>query len=172
MNMQNVHIKTMTHPDQLLLEFSKALTQTARAYVNAANKVANSFGLSHATAWPVLLISRYGDGQRPGMIAEALGLDPASLVRSIDQLVTSGLVLRHDDPNDRRAKLLSLTDAGKTCAAALEEALRPFRQELLGDIDTEAIDTTLRTLQALKSRITQSTSAPAISAITPSQVPE
>jgi MarR family transcriptional regulator for hemolysin len=78
------------------------------------------FELSHASAWPIVMISRLGDGARPGQVADAVGIEPPSLVRIIDQLVNGGLVLRQDDPSDRRAKTLSLTAAGKRIAERLE----------------------------------------------------
>jgi MarR family transcriptional regulator for hemolysin len=136
--------------DRLLMNVTMTLTQASRAYISSANKVASGFDLSHATAWPILMISRLGDNVRPGMIAEALGLEAASLVRVIDQLVDAQLVDRHDDPNDRRAKILRLTATGQARAAQLEEALLPFRRNLFNNIPQSDIDACLRTLQAIK----------------------
>jgi MarR family transcriptional regulator for hemolysin len=136
--------------DRLLMNVTMTLTQASRAYISSANKVAGGFDLSHATAWPILMISRLGDNVRPGMIAEALGLEAASLVRVIDQLVDAQLVDRHDDPNDRRAKILRLTTTGRARAAQLEEALLPFRRALFEDIPQSDIEACLRTLQAIK----------------------
>src|SRR2546425_638643 len=86
-------------------------------------------GMSGATAMP------NAGGVRPGAIADALGLEPPSLVRVIDQLVEAGLVERHDDVSDRRAKTLHLTAAGRQCATRLETALIPFRRNLFESID-------------------------------------
>ncbi len=145
----------MDPSDRLLLSVTMTLTQAARAYISAANKVAGSFDLSHATAWPILLISRIGNGVRPGVIAEALSLEAASLVRVIDQLVESGLVVRTDDPNDRRAKILSLTAAGQSRATQLESTLIPFRRAMFAHIPQADIDACLRTIQAIKANATQ-----------------
>lgn len=142
--------------DRTLLAVTMSLTQASRTYIAAANKVAGNFGLSHATAWPLLMISRIGDGIRPGMIADALGLDPASLVRVVDQLVETGLITRDDDPHDRRAKLLTLTREGTSRAAALEAALLPFRRDLFDGISPEDIAACLHTLQRIKTNIAHS----------------
>src|SRR5438445_12362550 len=109
----------MQSSDHTLMRLTTALTQVARAYKSAANKMSSDFELSHATAWPILMISRLGDGVRPGAVADALGLEPPSLVRVIDQLIDAGLVERQDDASDRRAKTLHLTATGRQCATRL-----------------------------------------------------
>jgi MarR family transcriptional regulator for hemolysin len=135
--------------DEALMGLTMTLTHVARAYKAAADKMAASFGLSHATAWPIVMIGRLGDGVRPGTVADALGLEPPSLVRVIDQLVESGLIERHDDPADRRAKTLHLSAKGRTCASGLEKALIPFRRQLFGNLDPADIAACERVLSSL-----------------------
>lgn len=120
--------------DQELMRLTMALTAVSRSYKAVADQVASGFGLSQATAWPVVMIARLGDGVRPGALAEALGLEPSSLVRVIDQLIASGLVERREDESDRRARTLHLTERGRDCAARLEQALVPFRRTLFDGI--------------------------------------
>jgi MarR family transcriptional regulator for hemolysin len=82
-------------------------------------------------------------------VADAVGIEPPSLVRIIDQLVAAGLVLRQDDPSDRRAKTLTLTSAGKNIAERLEKALAPFRRDLFKGMPQADIETTVRVLVQL-----------------------
>lgn len=135
--------------DQTLMGLTMTLTHVARAYKSAADKMAGDFDLSHATAWPIVMIGRLGDGVRPGAVADALGLEPPSLVRVIDQVVDAGLVERHDDASDRRAKTLHLTAKGRQCATRLEKALIPFRRNLFESIDKSDIAACARVLAAL-----------------------
>lgn len=140
--------------DQTLMQLTATLTHASRAYKAMADKVASQYSLSQATALPVLILGRLGqDGVRPGVLAEALGLEASSLVRVIDLLIENGLVERHEDPQDRRAKLLQLTADGKTRAAQMEEALIPFRRNLFAEFDQADIDTCLRVLTGLQSKI-------------------
>lgn len=149
-------------PDQTYKLLATALTQASRAYRAGADKVAAEYGLSEATGLPVLLLGRFGgNGVRPGVLADALGLEPSSLVRVIDQLIEAGLLLRHDDPVDRRAKILSLTDAGKHTASLMESALIPFRQSVFGAFAPADIEACLRVLAALPAAITDSDAASA-----------
>jgi len=135
--------------DKTLMTLTQTLIHVGRAYKGAADGLTADFELSHASAWPVLMISRLGDGVRPGIVADAVGIEPPSLVRIIDQLVAAGLVLRKDDPSDRRAKTLSLTAEGKRMAERLEKALAPFRRELFKDMPPADVEATVRVLTRL-----------------------
>jgi MarR family transcriptional regulator for hemolysin len=139
----------MSSYDKTLMSLTHTLIHSARAYKSAADALSADFELSHASAWPIVMISRLGDGARPGQVADAVGIEPPSLVRIIDQLVNSGLVLRQDDPSDRRAKTLSLTAAGKRMAERLEKALVPFRRELFKDMAQADVEATVRVLMKL-----------------------
>jgi len=133
--------------DQTLIQLTATLTHAARAYKSMADKVASKYSLSQATALPVLILGRLGqDGVRPGVLAEALGLEPSSLVRVIDLLIDSGLIERREDPQDRRAKILQLTADGKARAAQMETALMPFRRGVFAGLDPADIAACLHVL--------------------------
>lgn len=46
-------------------------------------------------------------------LANHLGVTMAAVSQLLDPLIATGLVLRSENPNDRRMKLLALTDQGK-----------------------------------------------------------
>lgn len=143
----------MTPYDKTLMSLTHTLIQVGRSYKSAADLMTADFHLSHASAWPVLMISRMGDGVRPGKVAQAVGIEPPSMVRLIDQLIDSGLVLKQDDPTDRRAKALFLTEEGKRVAERLEEALLPFRRELFSHIAPADVEACLRVLNQLNAQL-------------------
>jgi MarR family transcriptional regulator for hemolysin len=151
----------MQNFDHTLMNLTMSLTRVARAYKSAADKMAADFGLSQATAWPVVMIGRLGDGVRPGAVADALGLEPSSVVRVIDQLVGAGLVERYEDANDRRAKTLHLSAEGRRCAAQLEKALIPFRRKLFDGVDRTDIDACARVFDVLDTAIMRFGESPA-----------
>jgi MarR family transcriptional regulator for hemolysin len=136
--------------DQTLSSLTAALTLSSRVYRAAADKVAADYGLSQATGLPVLVISRFGEnGVRPGVLAETLSLEASSMVRVVDQLIESGLLERHDDPHDRRAKILRLTEEGEKTAELMDQALRPFRRKLFGAFEPADVEACLRVLAGL-----------------------
>jgi MarR family transcriptional regulator for hemolysin len=141
--------------DQTLMQLTATLAVTARAYRAAVDKVAADYGLSQATGLPVLLIGRQGGGVRPGVLADAIGLEASSLVRLVDHLIELGLLERRDDPQDRRAKILELTVAGKKTADLLEQALFPFRRELFRGVAHADAETCLRVLDGLNTNLSR-----------------
>ena len=136
----------MSSYDKTLMSLTHTLIHVARSYKSAADTLTADFELSHASAWPLLMISRLGDRVRPSQVADAVGIEPPSLVRIIDQLVAAGLVLRQDDASDRRARILALTPEGTHMAARLEKALIPFRRELFKDMPQADVEAAVRVL--------------------------
>ena len=64
-------------------------------------------------------------------LAALINFDRPTLTGVIDRLEAKGLVLRQPDPNDRRARLLFLTDEGLTVLAAADRAAHESRDVLL-----------------------------------------
>ncbi len=135
--------------DQTLMNLAMSLTRISRAYKSAADRLASQFGLSHATAWPVIMIGRLGDGVRTGAVADALGLDPSSLVRVVDQLIEAGLVLRQNDASDRRARNLHLSVQGRELAEQLEATLVLFRRQVFKGATQADLDACQRVFERL-----------------------
>lgn len=77
--------------------------------------------------WAVLNRLWENDGKTQSDLAIATFKDHANITRMIDLLEKKGLVLRQDDPQDRRSKLIYLTEEGK----ALQEKLLPLAREVL-----------------------------------------
>ncbi|MDX6366975.1 MAG: hypothetical protein QOK30_2051 [Nocardioidaceae bacterium] len=62
-----------------------------------------------------LLAALDTDGpQRMGHLAHRLGVVPRTITPMVDALEEGGLVTREDDPDDRRATMLRITDAGRS----------------------------------------------------------
>jgi len=131
----------------------------SRAYRSAADKALADFGMSQATAWPVILTGRLGDGVRQGALAEALGVEGPSLVRVLDQLVAAGMIERREDPQDRRAKTIHLTEAGQVLRERVESVLVRLRRQLFDGASDADIEVCLRVFDSLKTALGRQTAA-------------
>jgi DNA-binding MarR family transcriptional regulator len=78
-------------------------------------------------------------------LAEHLGITKQATSELVEHLVQSGYLIRAPDPDDRRARLLVLTDRGHACTRAAQEAA--------GDV-VERWDTKLTREQQLSLRST------------------
>jgi len=127
------------------------ITNVARLWRRTANERLDRCGLSHAMAMPLLALWQLGGEARQGAVAEQAGLEGPSLVRLIDLLVAEGLVARREDPSDRRAKILSLTEDGEVRMRTINTVLAELRHELvslIGDEELETASAVLRQIQA------------------------
>lgn len=67
------------------------------------------------------VLARHGT-MRSGALAEHLRIAPRSGTEVVDALAARALVVRTPDPDDRRATLVALTDAGLEVAGAIRAA--------------------------------------------------
>ena len=88
--------------------------------------------------------------------ARTLGLARQSVQRVADVLEAEGLVAYRDNPDHRRARLVSLTDDGRAALAAIQAAQRPWADALgsaVGARDLRQAAAVLdRVIQALATR--------------------
>ncbi|MBM7049656.1 MULTISPECIES: MarR family winged helix-turn-helix transcriptional regulator [Rhizobium] len=130
--------------------FTANLLSTGRQWRRVVDLALSSYGLSEAAAAPLLWIGRLGGGVRQVVLATYVGIEGPSLVRLLDQLESMGLVIRKDDPTDRRAKGLWLTAEGEVLASHMEDALDTLRGRILANVDKADIEAAIRVLKAFE----------------------
>jgi DNA-binding MarR family transcriptional regulator len=81
-------------------------------------------------------------------LAERLAADPPYATLIVDDLQERGLVQRKPHPEDRRAKLVQLTAAGRAAAARADEILDD-PPAALHDVPAEDLAAVLRVLERL-----------------------
>ncbi|MBF5004846.1 MarR family winged helix-turn-helix transcriptional regulator [Diaphorobacter caeni] len=139
--------------EDALLKLTRSMGFCNARYVPIANKAVAHLGLSEASTWPLLAVSRYGDGLRQGVIADILGIKAPSLTRPLDYLEDAGLIERRDDPVDGRAKTLHLTHQGRELTHQIEAALKTLRHELFRGASDADVEACLRVFSALEDRM-------------------
>ncbi|MEP4768730.1 MAG: MarR family winged helix-turn-helix transcriptional regulator [Roseibium sp.] len=76
-------------------------------------------------------------GQRQAAIAEAMYIEPMTLVGYLDSLQKAGLIKRCPDPDDRRAKLIQLTAEADPVLERIGIALKSVRSKALDGVPVE-----------------------------------
>lgn len=140
----------MTQDASLQFELTTNLLRIGRIWRKHVRAHINTHGISEACAHPLLAIGRLGNGVRQGPVAEEVGMEGPSLVRLLDQLCECGFVERREDPADRRAKTLWLTERGSSVMANIEGDLVALRAQVLAAVSNEDIEATLRVFAAFK----------------------
>lgn len=138
----------MSNIHTLRLAVSSTLVVAARKWRRTIHGALTAYNVSEACAAPLLTSGRLGEGVHQVTLAEHVGIEGPSLVRLLDQLCAAGLVRREEDPEDRRAKTISLTDEGRAVTAQMEHDLRALRERVLKGLTRADLEATLRVLNA------------------------
>jgi MarR family transcriptional regulator for hemolysin len=138
----------MPNLDVLRRTVSSTLVVAARKWRRTSHGVLAAFNVSEACATPLLTASRLGTAVRQVTLADHIGIEGPSLVRLLDQLCAAGLMRREEDPEDRRAKTVALTDEGRAVTAKMEEELVTLRAQALKGVSRSDLEAALRVLDA------------------------
>jgi DNA-binding MarR family transcriptional regulator len=94
---------------------------------------------------------------RMGEIASALGVSLATATGVVDRLVERGILVREDDPDDRRVVLCHLSGKGKELIGGLWQISQDQIKELMGSLAahqllliTEALEVLVQAAEAAK----------------------
>jgi DNA-binding MarR family transcriptional regulator len=87
---------------------------------------------------PVQYAALQAVGNQPGMdqrtLARTIGFDTSTIAGVIDRLEARGLMQRNASAQDRRVRLLTLTEAGGALLAALVPAMLQAQQRILSPL--------------------------------------
>jgi DNA-binding MarR family transcriptional regulator len=72
-------------------------------------------------------------------LAQIFGVSRPTITRMVDGLAKKGLVERHQDPDDRRLAIISLTAQGRDLQESTESAAARFLADLLAQLPDERL---------------------------------
>lgn len=98
------------------LQFTQSIRAWMDVFMNRSMRGWHLFAKSTGLSMPqfsVLMQLHHKGACGMSDISERFEITPAAASQLVDKLVQSGLVQREEDPSDRRAKLLNLTEKGE-----------------------------------------------------------
>ena len=102
---------------------------------------------------------------RQSVLAADFALSPHSITDIVDGLERLGLAQRRPDPVDRRAKLVAITDAGRTALDAANATWERVLTQIFGSLSEADRETLLRLLGSLDEAAEQLIAAPGAPAV-------
>jgi DNA-binding MarR family transcriptional regulator len=137
-----------THADDGEEDLGALFARVTRRLIDAERPLLREQGLS---MWGYVALTRLIDAPAPTQLALAdqMGYDKTRLIPVLDQLVADGLIERRPDPQDRRARIVALTGAGRERHAAARAAIRAMESELMAELSPGE----QRTLRAVVARL-------------------
>lgn len=109
-------------------------------------------GASFARTKLLLMLVREGP-LRSADLATAYGYAPRTITEAVDGLERDGLVRRDPDTADRRAKRISLTEAGAAVAQEAEASRQQFVDDVFGALSVAECAEMVRLIGLINGRL-------------------
>lgn len=127
----------------------KYLSITHRAHTSLVDKkFKKRFNLSHGQVF--ILINIYRDeGICQHRLCEDYNLDKSGVGRILKKLEKKKLIIRKSDPDDKRKKLIYLTDKAKEMEAEFKELLTEIEEQMRKGLTQKEIETVRKVLKKI-----------------------
>jgi len=129
-------------------DLAAMLQPLLRALIAAELPVLARHGIS---MWGYVVLNALDDGpaRTQAALAQAIGADKTRIITVLDELQRDALIAREPDPADRRARLLSITPAGRRTRLAVRTEIQANENRMLAVLPTADREAFLRSAQAL-----------------------
>ncbi|MET7622192.1 MarR family winged helix-turn-helix transcriptional regulator [Streptomyces sp. NPDC005408] len=121
---------------------SRVAKTVSRAFDDALAEAGGS-----RPAWLILIALKSGEaGANQRRLAEAVGIQGATLTHHLNSMEAEGLVTRRRDPGNRRSHVVELTEAGESAFHRMRSAAVSFDRRLregLSDEDLKGLERVL-----------------------------
>ena len=125
------------------------LTRTAKVLSRAFDDALADAGGS-LPAWLVLVSVKSGQHGTQRELADAVGIEPATLTHHLHRMEADGLVRRARGPQNRRVQTVELTEAGEAAFGRLFEVVAAFDAQLRGGMTAAEVTALSRLLGRLR----------------------
>ena len=124
------------------------LAPLVRDLMAAEQPILDAHGL---TMWGyvVLLALDRAAMRTQAALAEAIGADKTRIIRTLDELQEAGHIERRPDPDDRRVRLLAITDSGRAVKDAAQADIQRGEERWLRELEADERRVFLKVLRRL-----------------------
>ncbi|HZV19427.1 MAG TPA: MarR family transcriptional regulator [Sphingobium sp.] len=141
------------YDDQRLIAATRRIKLVGRRYRRIIDRSLKDAGHSQVR-WEILHAISLDSAPCTLMeVAARVGLEAPSIVGAMAKLEASGFIKRWQDGNDRRSRLICLTDKGQEAVATMAAVVRGQRERIWQGIPDADIDAMLRVLAQLRDRL-------------------
>jgi DNA-binding MarR family transcriptional regulator len=133
---------------------ASALRETTGRLVRHLRSVEPPGGLTWSQSALVGRLDRFGEATAAAL-AVAEGVRPQSIGATLDMLEKDGLIVRRQDPNDRRQLLVSISEHGREVIRASRKTREKWLADAIADRLTEKERNVLREAVAILARLVE-----------------
>ncbi|MCT7658148.1 MarR family winged helix-turn-helix transcriptional regulator [Mycobacterium deserti] len=129
-------------------DLAAMLAPLLRDLAAAERPILDEHGLS-MWGYSVLVALDEAPVRTQAALAGAIGADKTRIIPILDELQSQGYIERQPDPDDRRVRLLAITDAGRAVKDAAQEEIQRGEEQWLNALPADERRALLRGLQRL-----------------------
>jgi MarR family transcriptional regulator, transcriptional regulator for hemolysin len=132
------------------LHLTRIAKTVSRAFDAALAEVGGSLPV-----WLILVSIKSQAHGAQREIADAIGIEGATLTHHLNKMEAAGLLTRRRDPDNRRVHHVELTEAGEALFASLLQQAVTFDRRLRGEVTERDLSRARRVLDQLATNATQ-----------------
>ena len=129
-------------------DLAAMLAPLVRELIAAELPVLKAHGLS-MWGYSVLLALDHSSVRTQAALAETIGADKTRIIPTLDELQDKGYIERRPDPDDRRVRLLAITESGRAVKDAAQADIQRGEERWLGTLSANDRRVFLRALRQL-----------------------
>ena len=128
------------------------ISDTARLMRKRFDQRARELGLTRAQ-WQVLAYLAMNEGINQAGLADLLDIEPITLSRQLDKMEEAGWVVRRPDANDRRVRILLLTEQASAVLMKVRALGRSVIEDMIAGLTSEEVEAMRRGLQHVRNSL-------------------
>lgn len=129
--------------------FAFNISTLRKQFTKYCNDRLNELGISYGQLYIIIFIGRRNTCS-PSDISTGLKLDAGHLNRTLNKLIENEFIIQTKNPNDGRAKILSLTDKGENVFRVSKELFTQWDQDVLSPLSEEEKSTLMQLLKKIR----------------------
>ncbi len=122
------------------LSLVEQMSRVTRLWKQVADQELAPLGLTHSRWTALWKLKRLGDKVSQKTLADGLEIELASLMRTLKQLEEQQFITRHCSEQDKRVRIVCLTQKGEVLLEQLEERITQVRRTLLHNVSKEEFE--------------------------------
>lgn len=135
------------------LNIGYLLSDSGRLLRRTFDERVRSLGLTAAQARLLLSLEKFPDNNQV-FYAERIEVEPITVTRMVDRMEEAGWVERVADPNDRRARILHLTDKSREIVEPLRVIINGLVADMTEGLSPEEKRTMITLLEKISANLT------------------
>ena len=147
--------KSLRRMEEALAEpgaLAAALSQAARSTRTALSRLLSETGLYAGQDGVILALSRM-DGMTTGQLAQALGVKPPTMTRTVTRMEAQGFLKRMEDSGDGRLSKVFLTETGRAAVAEISASVLTCDRQAVAGLSGKEVETLIRLLKQVDANL-------------------